>query len=84
MSAVIVAFPFGQRVGLRPLDTPRLNVDEAEREIKQYAIGIGCTASNVAAAMAYGVKHGHDTTSAVREGKRRACVLLSWQPKESA
>lgn len=48
--------------------------------VSRYAITIGCDDSNIAAAVAYGLRTGHDTLSAIRSGKKRAEQLAARQP----
>jgi hypothetical protein len=60
---------------------PRAVVDSeaVSRNVTRYAIDIGCTPSNVAAAVSWALKNGRDTFSATRDGKDRARALLQRQ-----
>jgi hypothetical protein len=56
----------------------------AANVIAKYAAQIGCTPSNVTGAVAWGIRNGHDTLSAIRAGKHRADVLCDRQlPSQS-
>lgn len=57
----------------------QVNVADVTRTVCRYAVEIGCTPSNVAASLSYGLKHGTTTLNAIRYGRARARQLLQRQ-----
>lgn len=55
----------------------RLDAESVSAVVCRYALRIGCGDSNATAAVAYGIRNGHDTLSAIRAGKARADKLRS-------
>lgn len=51
---------------------PLLDAESVSAIVCKHARKIGCTDSNATAAVAWGIRYGHDTLSAIRTGKARA------------
>jgi hypothetical protein len=67
-----------------PVATEQLDVEEVKRQVTRYAVQIGCTVSNVAAAVSMGLKVTNSTARAISEGKTCALQLRSRQPDPPA
>lgn len=53
-------------------EEPNLDAVTVSSMITRHALHIGCTDSNATAAVAWGIRNGHDTLSCIRVGKLRA------------
>jgi len=53
----------------------RINATDVGSVVIKHALAIGCTDSNATAAVAWGLRVGYDTLSAIRFGKARAETL---------
>jgi len=55
-----------------PKPADRLDAEAVGSVVTRHALEIGCTDSNATAAVAWGIRVGHDTLSCIRAGKLRA------------
>ena len=57
------------------MNNPRIDAQAVGNVVCKFARDLGCNDSNSTAAVAWGIKNGFDTFSAIRAGKTRAHQL---------
>lgn len=77
-----MAFPDRFAVTRRtPVPAAGVDTAEVERQVRCFAVGIGCVESNVIAAVTRALRWGGTTALAVEAGKKKARELRAFQPQ---